>query len=70
MKNGFAYAGEVDGRAVYSRTEDGALDTERAAERLAWAILRKYGGADGLRKHGLALRETKGLRALEGGGPE
>lgn len=55
---GYALAGAVDGRPVYSRTAAG-LDTEAAAEALALAILRQYGGPEGLRQRGLALRRER-----------
>lgn len=53
----FAFAGTVDGRAVFSRTADNPMDVDSMAEMLALAILRKYGGPEGLRAHALALRE-------------
>lgn len=42
------YQGELDGRAIYANRP--AADVSEAAEMLVRALLRRYGGEDGLRE--------------------
>lgn len=49
----------IDGRAVYARQAEDMMDSS-PAEAIALAILRKYGGADGLRAEVMRRRESGG----------
>ena len=49
----------IDGREVRVEVRGGPLDVERAAEMLVWIVMRKYGGADGLRRRVQEMRDEK-----------